>query len=165
VNYGLNAETFNVAIYADSTPVDTIMNVALESGESIDLNCTWNTTGFSKGYTSLVACVTPVEGETHISDNNMTASIFVTVIGDITGPEGNPDSKCDMRDVGLVAKAFGAELDSRPHIYYYWHTPRCAQCPHSMLCDLTGPIEGEPDGLIDMRDIGLVARHFGEMDP
>ena len=29
-------------------------------------------------------------------------------------------------------------------------------------CDVTGPIAGVPDGKIDMRDIGLVAKHFGE---
>jgi hypothetical protein len=32
-------------------------------------------------------------------------------------------------------------------------------------CDLTGPTDGVSDGKIDVRDIGLVARHFGETGP
>ena len=31
--------------------------------------------------------------------------------------------------------------------------------------DITGPTPGVPDGKIDMRDIGLVARYFGKTDP
>jgi len=31
--------------------------------------------------------------------------------------------------------------------------------------DITGPIPLEPDDKVDMRDIGLIARHFGETYP
>lgn len=37
--------------------------------------------------------------------------------------------------------------------------------PAPANCDLNGPSIGVPDGSIDMRDIGLVAKHFGETDP
>ena len=68
--------------------------------------------------------------------------------GDITGPDGYWDRKCDMRDIGLVAYYFGLTVP-----------------PANPNCDLTGPTTGVPDGKIDMRDIGLVAKHFGEHYP
>jgi hypothetical protein len=37
--------------------------------------------------------------------------------------------------------------------------------PAPANCDLTGLTAGVPDGKIDMRDIGLVAKHFGEHYP
>ncbi len=67
--------------------------------------------------------------------------------GDITGPDGCPDGKCDMRDIGLVARNFEETVPPAPS-----------------ECDVTGP-SGVPDGKIDMKDLGLVARHFGETDP
>ena len=70
------------------------------------------------------------------------------MIGDITGPDGWPDGKCDIRDVALVALYFGKDVSPAP--------------PN---CDITGPIIGLPDGKIDIRDIALVAVHFGETYP
>ena len=67
--------------------------------------------------------------------------------GDITGPEGYPDGKCNMRDVGLVARNFEGTVPPAPS-----------------NCDVTGPTTGVPDGKVDMRDVGLVAGHFGETD-
>jgi hypothetical protein len=69
------------------------------------------------------------------------------VTSDITGPDGFPDGKCNMRDIGLVAKNFGRTVPPAPS-----------------NCDITGPIIGLPDGTIDMRDVRLVARHFGEIN-
>lgn len=71
--------------------------------------------------------------------------IRVPSIGDLTGPNGEPDGKVDMRDVGLVAKNFGQTVPPAP-----------------ACCDITGSTPGVPDGKIDMRDIGLVALHFGD---
>jgi len=82
--------------------------------------------------------------------------------GDITGPEGIPDGECDMRDVGLASRAYGADLvtnPASPHYGEYWHITPCDKCPHTPNCDIIY------DGKIDMRDIGLIARHFGETDP
>jgi PKD repeat protein len=66
-------------------------------------------------------------------------------IGDITGPGGQLDGKCDMRDIGLVARNFGRTVPPAP-----------------ANCDLTGMTAGVPDGIIDMRDIGLIAKHYGD---
>ena len=72
------------------------------------------------------------------------------MVGDITGPDGWPDDKCDMKDVRAVAKLFG--VTSQDPIY-------------NPNCDITGPMPGMADGTIDMRDIRLVAKNFGKTDP
>jgi hypothetical protein len=123
--------------------------VTLESGASTTLTFTWNTTGFAKGNYTISAYAWPVPGETDTADNMLTDGfVIVAMIGDITGPNGYPDGKCDVRDVSLVARYFGQNVPPAP--------------PN---CDITGPIIGIPDGKIDVRDISLVARHFGETDP
>ncbi|MEM2975321.1 MAG: hypothetical protein QW821_02740 [Candidatus Bathyarchaeia archaeon] len=58
-------------------------------------------------------------------------------VGDITGPEGVPDGKVDMRDIGTVARHFGE------------------------LVEPGDPKDVFPDGKIDMKDIGIVAKNFG----
>ena len=75
---------------------------------------------------------------------------------------------CNIRDVALVAKAFGANLvtdPTSPKYGEYWHDPPCNTCPHSPNCDITGPPPGLPDGKINIRDVALVASHYGEIDP
>jgi hypothetical protein len=50
-----------------------------------------------------------------------------------------------MKDIAVVAKLFGQNVPPAPS-----------------NCDVTGPTAGVADGKIDMRDIALVARHFGD---
>jgi PKD repeat protein len=73
--------------------------------------------------------------------------INMTLIGDITGPEGVPDGRVDMRDISFAAIRFGAEIGD-PN-----YDPRA---------DITGPTYLVPDGIINMRDISLIATHFGD---
>jgi len=58
--------------------------------------------------------------------------------GDITGPEGVPDGKVDMWDIGTVARHFGQFVNPGD------------------------PKDVYPDGKIDMKDIGIVAKNFGK---
>jgi hypothetical protein len=109
-NQGSVTETFNVTLYADGTSIE-IKTVSLTSGESIDLVYMWNTTGWSKGNYTLKAVADTVLGETDTADNTYIDNwIIISMIGDITGPDGWPDGICDMRDIGLVARHFG-EVD------------------------------------------------------
>jgi parallel beta-helix repeat protein len=61
----------------------------------------------------------------------------------------NHDLKVDFRDIGPSARAFGTAPGDT-----WWN-------PHA---DITGP-DGIPDGKVDMRDISLIAKHFGERYP
>ncbi len=58
------------------------------------------------------------------------------ILGDVNG-----DGKVDMKDVGIVAKAFGAT-------------------PSNPRWDPTADLDG--DGKIDMKDIAIVAANFGK---
>ena len=83
-----------------------------------------------------------------LAQTNFTAKL----IEDITGPNGVPDGKVDIRDISLVAKHFDT-VAGGPN----WDP----------VCDLTGP-NGVPDGKVDIRDISLVAKAFGivvNLDP
>jgi hypothetical protein len=83
------------------------------------------------------------------------AYVFATVVeihergetSDITGPDGIPDGKVDMRDIGFAARNFGRTVPPAPS-----------------ACDITGARIGVPDGTIDMRDVGTIARHFGKIN-
>jgi hypothetical protein len=152
-NQGDFAETFNVTAHANTTSITLLARVSLPMGSTTDIVYTFNTTGFSKGNYTLKAEADIVPGEVDVADNVFIDRwIIISMVGDITGPTpptpGWPDGKCDMRDVGLVARYFGENVPPAPAI-----------------CDLTGLTPGVPDGRVDMRDIGLVARHFGETDP
>jgi plastocyanin len=157
-NQGDFDEIFNVTAYANATAVIGTTTVLLPAGsehapEVLEVVFLWKTTGHSKGNYTLRAEAEVVSGETDTADNSyIDGWVMITMIGDITGPTpptpGWPDGKCDMRDVGLVARYFGENVPPAPAI-----------------CDLTGLKPGVPDGKVDMRDIGLVARHFGETDP
>jgi len=124
--------------------------VTLSSRDSTTVAFTLNTTGVAKGNYTITAYAEPVLGETDTTDNTYVDGwIIVAMVGDLTGPEGVPDGKCDMRDVYVVARAFGT-WPGHPR----WN-------PNA---DITGP-QGVPDEKVDMRDIFVVARNFGKTDP
>ena len=62
----------------------------------------------------------------------------------------NHDLKIDMRDVSVVGRAFGT-VPGDP----LWNPD----------ADITGIVPLVPDGMIDMKDLSLVAKHFGEHYP
>lgn len=150
-NYGAYNETFNILIYANETIIQN-KTITLEAGKSITLTSMWNASGLTKGNYTLSAYIKPVPGETETQNNQLVDGyLFISLKGDITGVVPQvPDGKVDMRDVAMVAKAFGSSSgDSR------WN-------PNA---DITGLTAGVPDGQIDMRDIAFVARNFGAIDP
>ncbi len=167
-NQGDIIEIFNVTAYANTTAIQT-METTLANENSATVTFLWNTTGVAKGNYTISAYTEPVVGETDITDNTyIDGWVIVAMIGDITGPDGYPDGTCNIRDVSLVAKGYGANLvtdPASPKYGEYWHSLPCNMCPHSPNCDLTGPTPGLPDGKINIRDIATVASHYGENDP
>ncbi len=150
---GDHAETFNVTVYANTTYI-TSQNVTLSSGTSTTLALTWNTTGFPYGNYTLSAYALPVPGETNTSNNNFTGGwIIVSLVGDITGPSGWPDGQVNMRDVAVVARAFGSD---GPNYLYPGSPPSANWNPNA---DING------HDTVNMKDIALVARNFGQHYP
>jgi hypothetical protein len=142
-----HTETFNVTVNANTTLITT-WNMSLAGGNSSTIDIMWNTTGIAKGNYIIKVVAEILPGETYSLDNNFTdGPITVVIAGDVTGRGGWPDGKCDMMDVGFVAK------------YYSQNVP-----PAPSYCDLTGSTPGVPDRKIDMRDLGIVAGHFGDID-
>jgi hypothetical protein len=141
-NLGGYDETFNVTLYANQTAFGVQM-VMLPVGNSTTLAFIWNTTGYAYGNYTIKAVADTLPDETSVSDNTLTdGTVYVGIVGDI-----NADHKVDMKDISMVAKAFGAKPgDAR------WN-------PNA---DMTGPTRGVPDGKVDMRDISAAAKNFGK---
>ncbi|KXH69704.1 MAG: hypothetical protein AM326_05015 [Candidatus Thorarchaeota archaeon SMTZ-45] len=146
-NQGDSTETFNMTIYGNSSVsmMQYEYSEGLASGESVTIIFSWNTSSFAKGNYSISANVEPVFGELDTEDNSFTDGwIVVAMVGDLTGPDGWPDGKCDIRDVAVVAKLFGVNYPDPDYEPNY-----------DIIYDLK----------IDIKDIATVAKHFGEIDP
>jgi hypothetical protein len=101
-NYGNYTESFNVAVYANTTLVQT-KTTTLTSGEFTTLTFIWGTTGWAKGIYTLSAYATPIPGETDTLDNNWTGGIVtVTIVADING-----DRRVDVLDLFELGKNYG----------------------------------------------------------
>jgi subtilase family serine protease len=95
MNKGNFKETFNITLYANATPIQTI-TLTLESGNSTTITITWNTAGFAYGNYTIWAYIEPVPRETIIEDNKYidgTVQILqtytltiTTTIGGTTNP-------------------------------------------------------------------------------
>jgi parallel beta-helix repeat protein len=138
-DFGSYTETFNITVCTNTTVI-AFQNVTLQTGNSTTISFMWNTTGFAYGNYTISAYALPVPGETNTANNNCTGGLVeVSIIGDVNG-----DFKVDMKDIALVARAFGSTPSSSN-----WNPNADVNC----------------DGTINMRDIALVARHFGQHYP
>jgi hypothetical protein len=143
-NQGDYTETFNVTLYANTAAIQT-RQVTLANKASTILTFTWNTTGFVKGNYTVSAYALPVLGESDTADNTFVGGwVIVAMVGDITGPNGWPDGKVDVRDVAKVAKLFGVNYPD----------PK-----YNANCDIVY------DRKIDVKDISTVAKRYGQTDP
>jgi hypothetical protein len=68
-NHGDYSETFNVAVYANSTEIQTLTLNDVLAGETVELSFDWNTTGLAAGDYGLQAVADTVADETHTADN------------------------------------------------------------------------------------------------
>lgn len=144
-NKGDIAETFNIVVYVNGTAVLS-QSVTLQSKERIDICFAWNASGYGKGNCTLSAYAEPVLGETEIEDNTYGDGIVtITMVGDI-----NADGKVDVKDVYMVAKAYGSAEPPEPSPSGH---------PWDPVCDINN------DGNIDVKDYYIVCKHYGEVDP
>jgi parallel beta-helix repeat protein len=110
LNYGVDTQTFNLTVYANSTIIKTIKNVILTSRSSTTLTLTWNTTGFAKGNYTITAYAWPIQNETDIADNTYTDGIVkVTIPGDVNG-----DFFVNIKDAAQVGMYWGKTVPPAP---------------------------------------------------
>ena len=151
-NLGNKIEGFNATVYANSTFI--LSEQTMLGMTNCTLSFLWNTTGFAYGNYTMSAYALPAPGETNSVNNNFTGGwVIVSMVGDITGPNGWPDGKVDMRDLAIVARAFGS--DGANYLY--------PGSPPSSNWNPNADING--DGTVNMKDIALVARNFGQHYP
>jgi parallel beta-helix repeat protein len=138
MNYGRYPELFNATVYANTTVIGAVANVALTNRNSVILNFTCDTTGLPYGNYTISAYATPVPDETDTTDNNCTGgTVYIGLIpGDLNG-----DDIVDIYDALTAAKAFGS-TPSSPH----WN----------QAADLNR------DGQVDIFDIIILAQNFGK---
>lgn len=141
-NQGPYTAEFNVATYANSTIIDSSKVSSLAGGTATKFALARNTTDLSYGNYILWAYAEPVLNEADISDNNCTCltSVHVGVPGDISGPIlGQPDGKCDMRDISYLISHFNCRPGDPKWL------------PN---CDINS------DDVINMRDISIAIVNF-----
>jgi parallel beta-helix repeat protein len=81
MNYGAYNESFNFTFEMGTTKEEQALT--LESLNSTAITFTWNTTGLPEGNYTINAYAHPVVGETDVTDNNRTSSVFMTKVGDL----------------------------------------------------------------------------------
>jgi len=137
-NEGNISETFTVTLYCNtSMPIGFIEIEDLFPGEERTLFFIWNTTGLpecSKYILSAEAESLPYEID--LKDNYLIDGyVKIKIYGDING-----DGKVDIRDVAVVASAFGSFPD-----HPRWN-------PDADL---------NKDGVVNIRDVAIVCGNFG----
>jgi len=136
VNYGEQLESFNLAIKANSTTIQT-MPVTLTGRNSTAVSLLCPTSGLAKGSYSVSAYATPVPSETDTLDNTRSGGyVFVSIAGDV-----NADKKVDLKDVFAVGKAYGSRLGD----------PR-----YDPNLDINS------DRIIDLKDYFIVCKNYGQ---
>jgi len=138
-NEGNLSETFILNIYYNMNVITSIQVDQLAPNDERIIIYTWNTTGLPEcsNYT-LSAEAEPLPYEVDVEDNYIVDGVVkIKIYGDING-----DDKVDIRDVAVVASAFGS---------YPGH-PRWNPDADLNL-----------DGRVDIRDVAIVASNFGRV--
>jgi hypothetical protein len=149
-NLGQVTESFNVMAFYDANLLGTVPIINLAPNATISQVFTLNTTGLMlyHNYTiSAQASIVPYEINT-ANNAFVDGNIVVKILGDVNG-----DGKVDIRDISLIAKAFGSV---GPDYLYPGSPPSPNWNPDA---DLNG------DNRVDIRDISIAARNFGKAYP
>ena len=138
LNNGTITESFPVEIELDSSIIGTLQVDSLATGSSKTLTLEWNTTSASTGKHTINAMIEVMAGDTNPANNAMSKPITIL---SATGPSTdlNGDGKVDMKDVAIIASAFGTkDGDAR------WNA----------IADVS------MDGIVNLFDVALVAKDF-----
>lgn len=96
----------------------------------------WNTTGFAKGNYAVTVFVEPLQDELNIMNNNMTAHVFITIAGDLTG-----DKIVDLLDAIVLTNHFALD-----QYHPSWDSN----------------VDINNDGIIDIFDALILAANYGK---
>lgn len=102
-NYGNYTETFNVTACINETTIAEFTNLNLACGNWTSLSCSWNTSGQMNGNYTLRFAADTVPGQEGIADNTLSATVTVTMPGDVDG-----NCKVDIGDIVIALNAFGS---------------------------------------------------------
>jgi len=146
-NNGDAAENVTIVAYFNTSSNEILGEEELENllpGESRSITLTVDTKDVTAGHHYVLTAVAIIEEmDYNPSDNGLAGpTITIRFLGDING-----DAKVDMKDIALVAVAFGT-IPGHPR----WNPD----------VDITGPTCLVPDNRVDMRDVSLVAQNFGK---
>jgi parallel beta-helix repeat protein len=138
INYGSQAETFNVTVCINQTVILEI-RLMLASRNSTAVGISLNTTTMEKGNNTVSARLDTVTGETETSDNTLNSCLLVTIPGDVNG-----DRTVDIFDAITLAAAFNSQPTS-PN----WNIN----------------VDINSDNIVDLYDAIILANHFTQHFP
>ncbi len=143
LNYGGNAEDFNLTICVNGTIIQCT-ETTLTGKNSTTITFTWNTTGFAKGNYTIWAYAEPVRGETDTADNTLVyGTVIVTIPGDVVAPY----FEVDIYDVTAICICYDSKIGPPRDPLYY------------PICDLDG------NGIIDIYDVTAACISYGQKYP
>jgi parallel beta-helix repeat protein len=104
-NQGWNAQTTNLTLYANTTILGSVTNLALPPISEVILNFTWQTTPALRGSYNISSTASPVPNEPDKIDNSRAVGkiLKVGIVGDING-----DNSVDIFDAILLSNAFNS---------------------------------------------------------
>ena len=143
------ASTFQITASTSSTSTQDI-NVFTSTTSLGTYNATFKTSTFGGMLGNYMVYATS-QYSYYLTTNQTTFTVIL--VGDITGrvlgvPDGKVDVKVDVKDVSMVARAFGSE-PGEPN----WNP----------IADITGPEYLVPDGKVDVRDVSIVRKKLREI--
>jgi hypothetical protein len=138
LNNGTVTETFEANATYNGALIGTQTATDLAAGATQTLTFEWNTTGVTPTLYTLTATAAAIPEDADLTNNAKSATVTVQSSASLA-TDINGDGKVDMKDVGIVAKAFGTSPgDPR------WNP----------AADING------DGSVNLFDIALVSKDF-----
>jgi len=136
MNYGNDAEVFNITVYVNATLLGAQTEVAIIGRGFAIVSFTWNTSSFERGSYTIDAQITAVPDETDTIDNSFVCLVTIGTIGDVDN-----NGIVNMSDVYDIALDFGAIV---------------GQTSYVSNCDI------DDNGIVNMLDLYVTATHYGQ---